>query len=339
MAHARLASVLGAEFSSEEIEGVLQELERGGVSAETQLDAGIGVRRLVESGILVAPPRRARRLPPRAPARHRLPVGLGARSARRSTAPPTTTTGARIGWPTARACRRWRSTPRAAASRSRRGGSTWISPARARARHGYLDAELLYKNALENIPADDHAAQIAAAQGRAQMRYRLGRHEDAIGDYDAGAGAGAPGRLEGGADRRPARRGDRARSGPRLAARRGGHRGGGGADRRRPGAGDAGGEGPAADVAGARLSAGATSWPRRDETFRPRHRGRRAARRRGATRPTRTSMSLGGLRRRDAGEVRGRGGLDATASSASARSTATSSASAARSSTAARSRS
>ena len=52
LAHARLASVLGVEFSSEEIEGVLQELERSGGAAETQLDAGIGVRRLIESGIL-----------------------------------------------------------------------------------------------------------------------------------------------------------------------------------------------------------------------------------------------------------------------------------------------
>ncbi len=54
---------------------------------------------------------------------------------------------------------------------------------RSRARHSYLDAELLYKNALENISADDHSSQIAAAQGRAQVRYRLGRHDDAIGDY------------------------------------------------------------------------------------------------------------------------------------------------------------
>ena len=52
LAHARLASVLGVEFSSEEIEGVLQELERSGGGVETQLDAGIGVRRLIESGIL-----------------------------------------------------------------------------------------------------------------------------------------------------------------------------------------------------------------------------------------------------------------------------------------------
>ncbi len=52
LAHARLASVLGSEFSADEVEGVLQELERGGTPAETQLDASVGLRRLSETGIL-----------------------------------------------------------------------------------------------------------------------------------------------------------------------------------------------------------------------------------------------------------------------------------------------
>src|SRR5207237_9187158 len=57
--------------------------------------------------------------------------------------------------------------------------------ARAGARHGYLDAELLYKNALENLPEEERLPRIAATQGRAQMRYRLGRNEDAVKDFDA----------------------------------------------------------------------------------------------------------------------------------------------------------
>ena len=184
MAHARLASVLGAEFSSEEIEGVVQELERGGVSAETQLDAGIGVRRLVESGIL------SRHRGGRAGFRHALlrdtvyqSVSAPQREAIHRAAydyyrrQDRLADGARL--------------PPMAFHAARSGlkveaGRLYLDLAgRARARHGYLDAELLFKNALENIPADDQTGQIAAAQGRAQMRYRLGRPEDALADYGA----------------------------------------------------------------------------------------------------------------------------------------------------------
>ena len=184
MAHARLASVLGAEFSSEEIEGVVQELERGGVSAETQLDAGIGVRRLIESGIL------SRHRGGRAGFRHALlrdtvyqSVSAPQREAIHRAAydyyrrQDRLADGARL--------------PPMAFHAARSGlkveaGRLYLDLAgRARARHGYLDAELLFKNALENIPTEDQAGQIAAAQGRAQMRYRLGRPEDALADYGA----------------------------------------------------------------------------------------------------------------------------------------------------------
>ncbi|HLK93892.1 MAG TPA: protein kinase [Polyangia bacterium] len=184
MAHAKLASVLGAEFSSDEIEGVLQELERSGMAAETQLDAGIGVRRLVESGILsrhrggrvgfrhallrdtvyqsVAAPQRE--------AIHRAAHDYYRRQDRLSDGarlPPMAFHAARSGLK-----------PEAA--------RLYLDLAsRAVARHGYLDAELLFKNALDNLPADDQPGQIAASRGRAQMRYRLGRHEDALSDYGA----------------------------------------------------------------------------------------------------------------------------------------------------------
>jgi tetratricopeptide (TPR) repeat protein len=184
MAHAKLASVLGAEFSSDEIEGVLQELERGGLAAETQLDAGIGVRRLVESGIL------SRHRGGRVGFRHALlrdtvyqSVAVPQREAIHRAAydyyrrQDRLADGARL--------------PPMAFHASRSGlkveaGRLYLDlAARSRARHAYLDAELLYKNAFENILADDHMSQIAAAQGRAQVRYRLGRHEDALADYDA----------------------------------------------------------------------------------------------------------------------------------------------------------
>ncbi len=182
MAHARLASVLGAEFSSDEIEGVLQELERAGAWTETQLDAGIGVRRLAESGILSQ--HRGGRVGFRlallrdtvyqsvpAPQReviHRAAYEYYRRQDRLSD-------GARL--------------PPMAFHASRSGlkvvaGHLYLDLAgRSRARHAYLDAELLYRNALENLSAEDLLGQLSAAQGRAQMRYRLGRHEDSLKDY------------------------------------------------------------------------------------------------------------------------------------------------------------
>ena len=127
MAHARLASVLGAEFSSEEIEGVLQELERSGFSAETQLDAGIGLRRLIESGIL------SRHRGGRAGFRHALlrdtvyqSVSAPQREAIHRAAYEYYRRQDRLA--DGAACRRWPFTPRAAGSRSRRVGFTWIWP-------------------------------------------------------------------------------------------------------------------------------------------------------------------------------------------------------------------
>jgi eukaryotic-like serine/threonine-protein kinase len=182
MAHAKLASVLGAEFSSDEIDGVLQELERSGAWAETQLDAGIGLRRLAESGILSS--HRGGRFG----FRHALlrdtvyqSVAASQREAihraayeyyRRREGIPD---GERLP-PMAFHAGRSGLKPEAA--------RLYLELARrSRARHAYLDAELLYRNALENLPSDDYAGAIEAAQGRAQMRYRLGRHEDALRDY------------------------------------------------------------------------------------------------------------------------------------------------------------
>jgi tetratricopeptide (TPR) repeat protein len=184
MAHARLASVLGAEFSADEIEGVLQELERAGTAAETQLDAGIGVRRLVESGILSR--HRGGRVgfrhallrdtvyqavpAPQRDATHRAAYEYYRRQDRLpegARLPPMAFHAARCGL------------------KAEAGRLYMDLAARSRARHAYLDAELLYKNAIENLPPDDQARQIAAAQGRAEMRYRMGRHLDALADYAA----------------------------------------------------------------------------------------------------------------------------------------------------------
>ena len=184
LAHARLASVLGAEFSSEEIEGVLQELERGGGSAETQLDAGIGVRRLVESGIL------ARHRGGRVAFRHALlrdtvyqAVPQAQREAthraafdyfRRHEQLPEITRLPQMAFHAARS-----------GLKEEAGGLYLELAGRTAARHAYLDAELLYKNALENFSQVNIDGQITAGQGRALMRFRLGRYEESVKDFDA----------------------------------------------------------------------------------------------------------------------------------------------------------
>jgi tetratricopeptide (TPR) repeat protein len=161
---------------------VLQELERAGAWTETQLDAGIGLRRLVESGIL------SRHRGGRVGFRHALlrdtvytSVAAAQREAIHRAAYEYYRRQDRL--PDAERL------PPMAFHAARSGlkveaGRLYLDLAqRTGARHAYLDAELLYKNALENIPATDQNGQIAAAQGRAQMRYRLGRHEDALKDY------------------------------------------------------------------------------------------------------------------------------------------------------------
>ncbi|HET6147083.1 MAG TPA: protein kinase [Polyangia bacterium] len=183
LAHARLAAILGVELSAEELEGVQEELDRGGVSPEFQLDASIGLRRLTESGILVR--HRAGRLG----FRHSL-----LRDTVYQAVPPAERDAIH------RAAYEYyrrqdhlpdhQRLPRMAFHAERSGhreeaGRLYLDLAnRALARHAYLDAELLFRNASENLPDGDDAGHIAASQGRGLMRFRLGRHEGALKDLD-----------------------------------------------------------------------------------------------------------------------------------------------------------
>jgi len=65
---------------------------------------------------------------------------------------------------------------------------------RSELRHAYLDAELLYRSAIDNLgdATDDAAGDdrlIAARRGLGTMRLRLGRHEDALKDLAAARAA------------------------------------------------------------------------------------------------------------------------------------------------------
>ncbi len=183
LAHARLASVLGVELSAEELEGVQQELDRGGASPETQLDASIGLRRLTESGILV------RHRGGRLGFRHSL-----LRDTVYQAVPPAERDAIH------RAAYDYylrqdhlpdhQRLPQMAFHAERSGrrdeaGRIYLDLAKgALARHAYLDAELLFRNAIENLPDGDDDGQIAASKGRGLMRFRLGRHEGALKDLE-----------------------------------------------------------------------------------------------------------------------------------------------------------
>jgi tetratricopeptide (TPR) repeat protein len=181
LAHARLASMLGVEFSTEELEGVMQELERAGAPPETQLDASIGVRRLAESGILV------RHRGGRVGFRHSLlrdSVYQSVATAQRETIHRAAYDHFKRQQNLPDAAR----LPQMAYHASRGGlkeeaGRLYLELGnRTLARHAYLDAELFYKTAMENLPDADNDGHIAASRGRGLMRFRLGRHEDAAKD-------------------------------------------------------------------------------------------------------------------------------------------------------------
>ena len=184
LAHARLASVLGSEFSGEEVEGVLQELERAGTSAETQLDASIGLRRLAESGLL------ARHRGGRVGFRHPLlrdTVYQSVPAAERESIHRAAFEYYRRQDRLPDASRLPQMAFHAAKSGLRaEAGRLYVDLAqRANARHAYLEGELLYRNALENLPETDPHAKITVQQGLGLMRFRLGRHDDALKNFSA----------------------------------------------------------------------------------------------------------------------------------------------------------
>jgi tetratricopeptide (TPR) repeat protein len=183
LAHARLASMLGVEFSTEELEGVMQELERVGASPETQLDASIGVRRLTETGILV------RHRGGRVGFRH----SLLRDSVYQAVAPAQRETIHRAAFDHFRRQDRLPDAsrlPQMAFHAARSGlkaeaSALYLDLAkRTLARHAYLDAESMFRNALENMPETDDSGLIAAARGRGLMRFRLGRYDDAMKDLN-----------------------------------------------------------------------------------------------------------------------------------------------------------
>ena len=189
-AHARLASVLGSKFNSDDVERVLRLLERDSAAGDTDLDAAIGVQRLVEAGLLVrhrtgqidfrhsllrdtvyqsVPDAQRTRIHHAAFEMYENAIEMPARER----LPRLAYHAARGGFPD-------------------RAASLYLNLAeRAQQAHAYLDAELLYDSALSNLPNEPDAAGATdervnqAIKGRALMRFRVGRWDDALRDFEA----------------------------------------------------------------------------------------------------------------------------------------------------------
>lgn len=181
MAHAQLAALLGSDFRDSEVAGVLSELEREGLGRDFPLDAKVGLSRLVEAEVLRQ--HRDSRLSFRS--------GLLRDTILSSVAP------ALAQQVHAAAVRFYRADK--ALPRSERTGRLAIQAEKSgltaeaaelylgladelRRRHAYLDAEGTYSRAAAVLGEQANAERLKCMRGRGLMRYRLGRHADALGD-------------------------------------------------------------------------------------------------------------------------------------------------------------
>ncbi|HVQ24028.1 MAG TPA: hypothetical protein VMV01_02575, partial [Planctomycetota bacterium] len=168
---AGLLSLLGAEIDVGEVSGVLHELDRAAAGDELDLDAGVGVDRLVQRGVLIRGAgglrfrsdamREAlgRAVPaPLAAAIHQAAYQLHSRD------PRSLAALARHAGP---------------AGHGREGFDAYLLLARdADDRHTYLDAEVFYSRALELAAHAEPADRLAVARrGRGLMRFRLFRFD------------------------------------------------------------------------------------------------------------------------------------------------------------------
>ena len=181
-AHARLLALLDAQIFPGEAEGVLAELDRAGAAAGYPLDAGVGARRLLDAGVLVASRRGSVRF------RHALLREAVARSVPEAGSKAVHAAAARF-LRVPGAAPDERRLPLLAHHAAESGeaaeaASLYLALARrAQERHAYMDAEATYSRALFLVPKQDLRGRLQAWSGRATMRYRIGRCEDALADF------------------------------------------------------------------------------------------------------------------------------------------------------------
>jgi tetratricopeptide (TPR) repeat protein len=186
-AHARLASLLGTEFDSGEIEGIVTELDAEGLGGEFRLDAHVATRRLGAAGVLVTTRAGGCRF------RHSLVREAIAKSTPQQQLGPLHRAAARF-YRTTRSVPDIRRLPllayhAAEAGLNEEAARVYLQLAEdARGRHVYLDAERSYTRALHALQENHAAERLGALRGRGTTRYRLGRYEDALSDLLAARG-------------------------------------------------------------------------------------------------------------------------------------------------------
>jgi len=176
---ARLAALLGDEFTTEEFRGIVDQLDLFGPIADFGLDPGVGLQRLTRNGILAG----AHQL--------RFRHGLIRDAMYRSLSEDLRIKLHEVAlhfYQEATLPQQLRE-PRLAFHAARCGrhaearDAYFALAAAARARHGYLDAELLYTNFLDHVVDADERMHLEGMRGRATMRYRLGRFDAALDDF------------------------------------------------------------------------------------------------------------------------------------------------------------
>ncbi len=192
-AHARLLALLGEEVSIPDTAGVLRRLEESGGDAGLPLDARVGIQQLVAAGLLVEDdsgriafrhalvreaiakevPEELRRRVHGAAAAYYLAGSLWAESGE-SPGPDVERRLLQVAFHAAQA-----------GLRTVAQGAYLDLAERLRARHAYVPAERHYSRALEQAEEADDPGRFSAYRGRGLMRYRIGRHHDALADFEA----------------------------------------------------------------------------------------------------------------------------------------------------------
>lgn len=180
-AHARLASVLGVDFSVGEMDALASALERAGMAEDMQLDPSVGITRLVDAKIL----RRHRdgRFDFRTPLL-RDTIYETVRPDRRRLLHTAAFEVYESATDMPAAHRRPRLALHAARSgQTERAAQEYLALGQeALAAQAYLPAEAAFGTALECLDEAGDDRFVTAARGRGLMRFRLGRNEDAVGD-------------------------------------------------------------------------------------------------------------------------------------------------------------
>jgi tetratricopeptide (TPR) repeat protein len=179
-AHARLMALLAAEFTAVEVEGVLREIELDGLGEAFPLDAWVAVQRLLERGLLI------RQHGEQMEFRHEVIREQVARSIPEALSKRLHKAAYHY-YRDASAIAGHRRLPLVAYHAARSGApeaaAMYLDLAdRARQRHEYLDAQIMYSRALELMEPGDQVKAMQAYKGRGLMRYRLSRFADAL--YD-----------------------------------------------------------------------------------------------------------------------------------------------------------